>query len=216
MGCPARHGTDTAKHDTIRHDTTEHERVVVPCRAITPCRLLGPRTTRTSLSRVVPARQHGKHVVSCWAICTTGKKRGLIRMKCTDQRFQDRESHSKTNHLSHIHTNRIENHERKNILSSVGTWQWWRLPASSSRPAARRPTARHSSPRGCTQRCRRRPAVHHSGGARPRTTAEGRNRREDGRSQGRRSKTGQPARGKGTGNGCRWLRPAGLGKRVGD
>jgi hypothetical protein len=77
MGRPARQGTDTAKHDTIRHGTTGHERVVVPCRANTPCRLLGPRTTRTSFSRVVPARRHGKHVVSCWAICTAGKKESI-------------------------------------------------------------------------------------------------------------------------------------------
>jgi hypothetical protein len=63
LGRTPRHDTDTPKQDTIWHDTARHERLAVSCRASTPCRLLGPNTTRTSFSRVVPARRHGKHVV---------------------------------------------------------------------------------------------------------------------------------------------------------
>jgi hypothetical protein len=51
---------NTLEHDTVRHDTSWHERLAVPYR------LLGPCTTRTSLSRVVPAllaQQHRKHGV---------------------------------------------------------------------------------------------------------------------------------------------------------
>jgi hypothetical protein len=51
MGHTTRHETNTTQHDTAGHDPTS-----VSCHANTPCRLLGPYTTRDLLSRVVPAR----------------------------------------------------------------------------------------------------------------------------------------------------------------
>jgi hypothetical protein len=60
MGCPARHDTNTIKHDTVRHDTSRHERLAVLRRASTPYWVLGPCTIVTSLSRVVLALMHNK------------------------------------------------------------------------------------------------------------------------------------------------------------
>jgi hypothetical protein len=50
------HDTHMIRHNTIWHDMIWHKRVVVSCRASMSCWPLGPCTTRTSLSRVVPAR----------------------------------------------------------------------------------------------------------------------------------------------------------------
>jgi hypothetical protein len=65
MGHTTRHYTNTTQHDTTRHDTARHDPLFVSCRASTPCRLLGPYTTRDLLSRVEPGRWHGQHAGSC-------------------------------------------------------------------------------------------------------------------------------------------------------
>jgi hypothetical protein len=50
-------------HDTntTKHDTAGHNHPMVSWHASTSCRLLGPDTTRNTLSRVMPAREHGGH-----------------------------------------------------------------------------------------------------------------------------------------------------------
>jgi hypothetical protein len=128
MGRTTLHDTNTTKHDTICHDTSGHERLAVSCRASTTCQLLGPCTTRTSPTRVVPARL-------ARLARTSTKKRGANR---DGEREEEEQTESSTKIKKFITNNQIYNkfRHKNNILAG-------RPPATAS-PQRQTPRRRRS------------------------------------------------------------------------
>jgi hypothetical protein len=134
------HNTNTTKHDTNEHDTSEHDYLIVPWRAGTPCRLLGPDTTRDTLSRVVSVMRArrarlarrasaGSRTSSVWRF----KKRSK-----TDER-RDQEIHHKE---SIAYTQQIKKSRPKSLMAAPHR-AWRRMLSSQVHhlTASDRPTA---------------------------------------------------------------------------